>query len=252
MIQKILNWFKSLFFNKKPIVNPPIDSVVAVDLPLQLPVPKGKNRIKGLDIYSGDNVSSWADLQKAEFKFCSIKASEGMTFRDSAYKNHKLLSEGVDIISGPYHFMHFNQNMKLQAEFFCQVIMDNGGLQDGDLPPMADWEYANGDPSPGDDKLARIFIERVRDILGVRPIIYVSYFVVQALNNPEWLKEYPLWLPWYADELKIKTPLPWVHWHFWQYSGTSRIPGLSNLGDIDVFNGDLEDLKALIRYCEIR
>ena len=72
---------------------------------------------------------------------------------------------------------------------------------------------------------------------------YVSDF----FSNPDWLREYPLWLAGYT-----KTPAwpkPWSTYNFWQYSGSAKVDGIGNPADVDYFNGDKAELIQLINSC---
>jgi len=41
-------------------------------------------------------------------------------------------------------------------------------------------------------------------------------------------------------------PTGWTHWTFWQYSQTGHAPGVNGNVDLDRFNGDAEQFRALL------
>lgn len=208
-------------------------------------------KIHGIDIYHDDEISSWSRLAQGGVKFISIKATEGLHYHDKNYAANRAAAKAVGIVSGPYHFVHMDLDPILQARYFADFINANGGLQPDDLMPMLDYETLNGDPYSikGDPIWVQAFLEEIKTILGWRCAVYVGFSMVNSIGNPAFLAEYPFWL---ADYQKFPTiPAPWKKYNFWQYTGTGVIPGMGNVGDIDIFNGSLDDLKALIQSCKL-
>lgn len=205
--------------------------------------PGGKGPLKGLDIYHGDDISSWTKLA-ANNSFIFMKASEGTSYRDSKFGSYWKLAKTYGIMRGAYHFMHWDMGSgAAQAKYFKAAIDNGGGMEKGDLPPVCDWEYSSGGPKASNLKVGKEFLEEIAHLTGRRPIIYVSASVPGELGEPSWMADYPLWIASYRASPRI--PKPWTNWTFWQNAEDASIPGLGNKGDSDFFNGNLEDLKRL-------
>lgn len=227
-------------------------------VPIPTPQPEPQSRIHGIDIYDGDIVSDWSKLVPAGFLFCSIKTTQSNNLPQHRYAEHRAKAKANGLISGPYHFPNFDKSAKEQAEYFADYVNSHGGLSDEDLLPMLDWEYypESRGVRYGDGEWALTFLQEIERRLKRISFIYSGYFtIMEAVSNEpgieKHLSRYPFWMAWYTAENKIKTPSPWPHWHIWQYSGEALVPGYDRTqdgkGDADIFNGSLDDLKALIR-----
>ena len=85
------------------------------------------------------------------------------------------------------------------------------------------------------------WIKKIEAHYGVKPIIYSSSNFYSA-----WLKkefgDYPLWV---ANYNPGKEPIKGKKWKFWQYSQWGKIEGVKGPVDLDVFYGNVNDLKKL-------
>jgi len=96
----------------------------------------------------------------------------------------------------------------------------------------------------------------------VRPVLYVNFPCwSQTLGSTSGFSGHAFWAPSYLDgvtapppsgEPPILQPPPpqitaWARWTFWQYSQTGRVAGVAGSVDLDVFNGSLDELRALCR-----
>jgi lysozyme len=76
---------------------------------------------------------------------------------------------------------------------------------------------------------------------GVKPIIYASYKFKEKYLNDSIFNTYPYWIAhYYVDSVRYEGK-----WQFWQHSDVGTVPGIDNDVDLNVFNGTLEDLRAL-------
>lgn len=233
-----------------PVTLTVLGAVRVIDIP--------PSRIHGADMYDLDVINDWSLMKASGIEFMSIKATQGTYNRQKNYATSKTKAKAVGMIAGPYHFIDFENDPKLQGEFFSEYILEHGGLDDEDLPPMHDWEYWKDSRQvrPGDGEASRIFLQEVETRLKRIPFIYSGYFTIMEIldNEPEcakWMSRYPFWLAWYSSETNIKTPTPWQHWTIWQSTGEAHIPGAGNPFDFDTFNGTLDDLKALIKASKV-
>lgn len=215
-------------------------------------------RIKGIDMYSLDLVNSWPRLKAAGIEFCSIKVNQGVGSNgkgrpQSRYAEYRQKAQAVGMLTGPYSFAMFDENIKTQANLFCDLVESQGGLNRGDLLPLWDWEF---DPESrgvkrGDGQKSLEFLRIVEERLKRRSFIYSGFYtIMETLQyEPDIKKDllkYPLWLAQYTSEKNLKIPAPWNKWTTWQMR-EAVIDGAANPLDLDVFDGSREDL---IKLCD--
>jgi LysM repeat protein len=73
-----------------------------------------------------------------------------------------------------------------------------------------------------------------------------DHFSEAGGGPPTWVKDYPLWIAQYPSHytpgMSPALPRGWFKWTFWQYSDKGRINGVNDFVDLDLFNGNLEEL----------
>lgn len=123
--------------------------------------------------------------------------------------------------------------------------MQNGQLDEGDLPPVLDVEEIGTYTPQQLQKEVKIWMDTVEKHYGVTPILYTGYkFRTSYLNTPEF-ERYPYWIAhYYVDSLEYKGK-----WHFWQHTDAGKVDGIKGYVDVNIFNGDYQDLMDMtIKY----
>jgi len=197
--------------------------------------------IQGIDLSKWNANVNWPVAKAAGIVFAFMKATEGLTFIDSTFNNRWVGCAANGVIRGAYHFLHVGNPVEQAHDFFNQV----GMLSPGDLPPVMDWEsYSGGVASPED---ALTFLETVEKLFGMTPIVYGGASHLGDAATSEFAK-YPLWVANYGVRAP-HVPRAWSKWTFWQYTDRQRVAGVGHPGsmscDGNLFNGSLDDLKAL-------
>ena len=199
--------------------------------------------IRGIDIshYQGD--IDWDLLQNAMIEGCPvrfilIKATEGSSSIDPAFKDNFSQALDYGYIRGAYHFWSNKSSARQQAYFF----LENVPLTDGDLPPVLDVEHKPKNESTEDfqrDILTWLHI--VEDRYHVKPIIYTYYkFKMTYLSSPVF-DDYPYWIAqYYVNKIDYQG-----QWKFWQHTDAGKLPGIKGYVDFDLYNGSFYDLKKL-------
>ncbi len=216
----------------------------------------------GLDCSHWQNDKSTP--QKMDFKkaaaagahFAFIKVSERGGI-DVDYEYNWKAAKEADMPRGGYHFLRWDLPATTQARVFCAALQDDPG----ELPPVADFEAPAKDGLYPSNSMLLAFLEEVEKILGRRPMIYTSPGFWKSHGNNKTTRRpeqfwsiYPLWIAHYFTTMnpgitKPSIPAPWSSWTFWQYTATGNGPafGAESKGiDLNLFNGDLIDLQALI------
>lgn len=202
--------------------------------------PQGK--VRGIDISHYQEDINWdklrnASIQGSPVSFVFIKATEGTSILDENFNQNFFNAKKNDIVRGAYHFFSTTSPAKDQAKYFCKMVQ----LDEKDLPPVLDVETI-GDYTPAKlQSEVKKWMGQVEKHYGVKPILYTSYkFKTSYLNTPDF-DQYPYWIAhYYVDSLEYKG-----EWKFWQHTDAGRVDGVKGYVDINVFNGDIQDLMDM-------
>lgn len=210
---------------------------------------------QGMDISHHNGTIGWSSLSP-HVQFVFNKYSQGATYKDPMFSTNLAAIKQKGLLYGAYHFLTFQDSAQVQADNFLACWTDASGS----LPPVLDVEWQVGDNDADTDQLndyitnnkntcVQIIADWINTVsaqTGRTPIIYTAksfwneYFsgITQFGNNP-------LWIPAYQQQ-QPGLPSPWTSYAIWQYSENLSIPGVGGGSlDMDIFNGNLAELKTL-------
>ena len=201
------------------------------------------------NIMNGIDISNWQKdinlkdvLNRTNTGFVIAKVTEGVNFVDKYYHGFldTALSEKKCI--GFYHFAHpENNSAEQEAMFFYENAKDYFGKGIAVL----DWESSG----QANTMWAEEWLDRVYNLTGIKPIIYMSESVVNSYDWSRVSKVYDLWVAKYADnqidynyDMSHAGSKPvvkyWTSYIMWQWTSSGRLNGyLANL-DCNVFYGN--------------
>lgn len=204
-------------------------------------------------VMRGIDISKWQsgiDLSAVNADFVIVKATEGIGYVDKSCDGffQKALSLGKKL--GFYHFARPTNDPVREADFFynnCRGYFGKG-------IPILDWESGN----TSNVAWAKRWLDRVYQLSGVKPVIYMSESVVNANNwSAVAAADYGLWVAKYRDNNpdyncnmanagsrpKVKW---WKFYCMWQWTSTGRLNGYGGYLDCDVFYGDQSTWDAYV------
>lgn len=198
--------------------------------------------VHGIDISHHQGDIDWDKVSLATYRdrpinFVFMKATEGGDFVDDSFRYNFSTVREHGIVRGAYHFFLPDVPADVQASNFIRQVQ----LQPGDLPPVLDVEVmGKGGVEQLQQGVAK-WLSIVERHYGVAPIIYASYkFKTNYLNVPPFT-HYPYWIAhYYVEDLEYKGP-----WKFWQHTDRGRLDGIGTRVDLNIFNGNLEELMQL-------
>lgn len=204
--------------------------------------------VYGIDIssYQGDEID-FLNKKQDTLTFVICRATLGITFTDSDFKNNWSLIPQNGFIRGAYHFYECDDDPTKQAQHYLAVV---GTLAPGDLPPILDFEQAGLAGATDKQKIQSdllTFLSTVETATGRTPLIYVSPDFANAyLTDPAFAK-YPLYAADYNGENQPAIPTVWKseQWTLWQKTDSVEVNG--NQNDFDMFNGNEEALQSFIQ-----
>lgn len=199
--------------------------------------------VAGIDVSHWQGTIDWDAVAASDVEFAIIRVSHGTSTMDREFVRNWPEAQRVGLIRGVYQFFSASDDPVAQADLLIDRI--GGAMTPGDLPPVLDVEGMSLDGQPRATVIAnmRAWIARVRERLGVQPLIYTAkYFWQDDLGNPDFT-EHPLWVAHYGVTCP-DAPTPWTEWVIWQYTSTGSVPGITGNVDRNHFNGTLEELMG--------
>jgi len=200
------------------------------------------NYVNGIDVSHYQGSIDWAKVKASGVDFAFAKAAQGTGTSDSQFANNWAGMKAAGVLRGAYDFYDVGSNPESQAKNFLGKFT----IESGDLPPMVDveTEKAGAESNANLIKDLHIYCGVIKAVCGVEPFIYTGpSFWNDHLDAS--FSDCPLWVAEYG----VSQPKPvtgWKYWTIWQYSQSGSVPGISGAGDMDYFNGSLDQLK---KFC---
>ena len=165
------------------------------------------------------------------------KASQGLTYEDDTYWMRRQQAVSAGLLFGGYHFLNPGSGAA-QADYYLSCAKPDGVT-------LLCLDYESGTVFDAEQ-----FVSRLHDVTGTYPLLYTraSLIVQQIQNKPTLLSQCPLWIASYVN--KPVLPPQWSTWALWQHSDGVYGPEPHSatgvgIGDMDWFDGTLDQLKAL-------
>jgi GH25 family lysozyme M1 (1,4-beta-N-acetylmuramidase) len=211
-------------------------------------------RVPGIDVSHWQGTINWGNVAAAGKKFAFQKATESIDYVDPTMTTNLTNGKNAGLLMGVYHFARPSTAVG-DAVAEANWFVDRAGqyMTPGHLPPVLDLEDGASMTPAQLTTWVQQFETRVEQRTGVVPIIYcntnyATNEVTSAVNV------YPLWIAnWssaYGDPNTTGSPPCGVwgagNWEFWQHSSTGAVSGISGNVDLDVFDGTLAQLQAML------
>lgn len=202
---------------------------------------KHEGKSIGLDVSEYQGKIRWTYVDTLENKyplhFVFIRATVGKDRKDRQFNKNWLGAKENKMIRGAYHYYRPNENSLEQAELFIKTVT----LQKGDLPPVLDIEKLPKNQSIENLKLGlKRWLNAVESHYGVKPIIYTGERYYDDFLKEEF-SDYLFWIAnynFYREEIA-------EDWLFWQFTEKASVPGIKGNVDINIYNGDLQQLRYI-------
>lgn len=207
--------------------------------------PTNPDWTKGIDVSNQNGSIDWDKAAFSGITFAFAKATEGETFRDSAFQKNYSGMKVNGILRGAYCFSRPGSSSAVaEVDAFVSTVNAAGGF-DG-LPPVLDLEDSGG-MSPNDlSKYVLDWMTEVKAKTGRQGILYASpSFIKEHLDQA--VAGLKLWIANYGVPRPEDAP-PFKTWTFWQNSSQGSVKGIIGNVDLDWFAGTFDELKV---FCGI-
>jgi len=200
-----------------------------------------KGKVIGIDVSEFQGKVDWDEVEileeKYPVKFVFIRATAGNDRVDGQFKRNWGGAKENKILRGAYHYYRPNENSIEQANLFIKTVK----LQKGDLPPVLDIEkLPKNQPLDSLKKGLKRWLNKVEKHYQVRPIIYTGESYYDDFLKEEF-GEYLFWIAnynFYREKIEDD-------WLFWQFTEKASLPGIKHRVDVNIYNGDLEQLQFI-------
>jgi GH25 family lysozyme M1 (1,4-beta-N-acetylmuramidase) len=212
--------------------------VIRVVDPVALP---SSDLLVGIDVSHWQGSIDWRTVRAAGVGFAYLKASEGTSFVDDRYALNRFLARTAGVPAGAYHFARPSAN-KGDATAEADHFLDTAAPQPGDLLPVLDLEDDGGLDSDSLTVWTLQFVARVRERLGIAPMVYVSpSFWRTSLDGALVIAGWgsPLWIAHWRTASPDIPARGWQGrgWTVWQWSSRGLVSGITGEVDLDVLAG---------------
>lgn len=202
---------------------------------------KHEGKTVGIDVSEYQGKISWSYVDTIEnqypLHFVFIRATAGNDAVDRRFKRNWEGAKKNKMIRGAYHYYRPNENSLEQAALFIKTVR----LQRGDLPPVLDIEKLPKNQSMTNLKKGlRRWLQAIENHYKVKPIIYTGEKYYDDFLKEEF-SDYLFWIAnynFYREEIQDD-------WLFWQFTERAAVPGIEGNVDVNIYNGDLQQLQFI-------
>ncbi|KAF2513579.1 glycoside hydrolase family 25 protein [Flavobacterium foetidum] len=200
-----------------------------------------KGKVIGIDVSEFQGKVDWEEIEILEDKypvqFVFIRATAGNDRVDRQFKKNWTGAKENKIMRGAYHYYRPNENSIEQADLFIKTVK----LEKGDLPPVLDIEKLPKNQSLDSLKKGlKRWLLKVEKHYQVRPIIYSGERYYSDFLKEEF-GDYLFWIAnynFYREKIEDD-------WLFWQFTEKASLPGIKHRVDVNIYNGDIEQLQFI-------
>ncbi|HTG48515.1 MAG TPA: GH25 family lysozyme [Actinomycetota bacterium] len=197
----------------------------------------------GIDVSKWQGTIDWTKVRTSDVRFVIMRATKGVDEVDGSFAANQAGATANHVVVGAYHRATPSAkpgDAVAEADHFVATARNAAG----DLVPSLDIEETGGLPPVKLQAWVRTWVERVRERIGVRPLVYASpYFWRVAMGDTQWFAQngYAMWIAhWGVGVNGVDVPAAgWAgkDWTVWQYTNTGRVNGITTHVDRDHLNG---------------
>lgn len=204
---------------------------------------KNEGKAIGIDVSEYQDKIEWDEVRTLDddytINYVFIRATVGKDRLDKRFEENWLKAKENKLIRGAYHYYRPNENSIEQAELFMQTV----SLKKGDLPPVLDIEKLPKNQSIERLKIGlRRWLNRIEEHFKLKPIIYTG----ESYYNDFLKEEFSDYLFWIANYNFYREKMD-EDWLFWQFTEKASVSGIKGNVDVNIFNGDLQQLQFITK-----
>ena len=190
-----------------------------------------QNGVYGIDVSHHQKQIDWKKVSQHEnpkIEFVYMKASEGVTHKDSRFKYNYKNAKSNGLRVGVYHFFSPTTLAKDQFREFKKTYPKDGS----DLPVLVDCEQMG----ESTDKYFRelyIFLDLCEKYYKKKPIIYSTQRFYNTYLKYK-VQDYQLMIGRYNNKKNQPELLDNQNWTIWQFTEKGKVSGITKEVDINI------------------
>ena len=193
--------------------------------------------VPGIDVSYYQEAIAWKRVRRAGIRFAFIRTSDGLNYPDSRFATNWAGAKRAGILRGAYQYFRPDQDPIAQADLLVATL----ARDPGELPPVIDVETDGGKSAAELVQRVQLWVARVRDQLGVEPIVYTGPEFWRHKTQSADMTSQPLWIAHYTRGCPA-VPAQWTTWSFWQHTDNGRVSGIEGQVDLNLFAGTYQEL----------
>ncbi|HTJ85347.1 MAG TPA: GH25 family lysozyme, partial [Polyangiaceae bacterium] len=131
--------------------------------------------IEGIDVSYWQDKVNWSQVATTNVKFAFVRAAYGSTFKDPRFDENWAGAKNAGLVRGAYQYFRPGEDAKEQADLMIEMLA-NDPIGDGDLPAVLDVEQTDGVSYSKIRQRMKVWLDRVEQGTGKRPIVYTAAF----------------------------------------------------------------------------
>lgn len=214
-----------------------------------------QTRTPGIDVSRWQGTINWTQVRNSGIRFAFAQATRGLTSPNANFVPNMVNGKAAGVYMAAYHYAFPGDNSpQTEANYFWNLAGPYI-LADGlSLSPMLDMEVWTGHVGASsytdwaNQWCNAVIAKAAAQGVEIKPIIYTS--ACMACNFNSGIAQWGAFIANYNGQ-NPNTGTPWSAcsscnrwgtWHFWQYTDTGSVPGISGNVDRDMYNGSVTSL----------
>lgn len=188
------------------------------------------------------------ELKSSGCDFVFIKKDQGNYYNFAKYQTLCAQAKAAGLVVFDYHYLSYNSLPADQVPHY----LNNRAVDTKPVVDFENWSDSGEGQRRGHDYMqawCHDFILQIEAATGQYPIVYTyPGFYVGEIGNPtgEPFTDCPLWVADYRHPNQGPQVIGgWPYHTFWQYTSVGTLPGIQGVVDINRFNGNYSQLKAI-------
>lgn len=197
-----------------------------------------KYPVRGIDVSRHNGDIDFKKVASSGVEFVFVKASEGVSHRDSLFVRNVEEAKRAGLKVGAYHFFRFDAEGVDQAVNFLSSV----GQRPLDLGLVIDVEKTGNPKSIEEEEVKRKLSSMVEymNLLGYRVMIYTNHEGYYTYID-DTFPGIPLWIcRFYENPINAE-------WTFWQYDHHGKVEGIRGDVDLNAFCGSRDDWQRYLK-----
>ena len=196
----------------------------------------GATPIRGIDVSHWQGEIDWDRVANAGKEFAYLKSTDDIDYVDETFAFNRAQAKANGLSVGAYHFARPDPSAG-DAVREARWFVRRTNPRPGELLPVLDIETSDGLTQAQMTTWASRWVEEVRDLTGVTPMVYTSpYGWMERFGDTRRIAREgsPLWVAHWGVTSPLVPAGNWDGngWVMWQYTSQGHVAGIA--GDVDL------------------